>query len=539
MNSGRPGGTPKTPPQNGGGVEEPGPIATGLKLHPASEEMGKPLHHGCSPSLPFQAVGTYLPIQVLHLLDDALDHRCRIGKLYKLQPPACETQGQLARHLVFLIFQNAIAAVWPGGCRTVPQLARKLAVAPSTRPFSRLISMNRQGNVSHAPGIGWHMTLGGGAFVRKPPWPCWETWGFGGCCLRSRVAALPSPCARKRCRQLPLLPHGPGSPPVPLYGLEQTRVRSLPLGRWQLRACHPTLFRPPAICGATLVLGASLAGTLAPRGFPFAGREDHRKAGRPDDVFCVAPGAAFVVTFLGCGVLGSLRSGVAAVRFGDPLRADPRGFSRLGKASARKAAVLPRFPEQQLPLGAIGVGTPVRLWQKCAAAFCCLQGSQPSSGQRDLPSRSPQPFSQAAQSPGNCRLPVLPAGGHPEGQERSRIAGGPCFLRFRGGLWRLCVHLQVFSFFREFPLSKKWFFLTRFHGLGAAGTPGAAAHLPREAQWVWSSCPLKPGITASMAGGLSLLLMCLAFLVFVGRSLTNAKKEPLPLAPSQKDVESL
>ena len=80
----------------------------------------------------------------------------------------------------------------------------------------------------------------------------------------------------------------------------------------------------------------------------------------------------------------------------------------------------------------------------------------------------------------------------------AQLGVGPVFYAFGLAFGGLCVHMQVFAFFPEFPLAKWKFFLARLlHGL-----------------WAAAGSALEYGLTASTAaGGLSLLLMCLAFLV--------------------------
>lgn len=71
------------------------------------------------------------------------------------------------------------------------------------------------------------------------------------------------------------------------------------------------VFRLPRICGATLLLsffGGYPAGARGVSLLLEEGKITREQAGRMM-TFCVAPGAAFVVTFLGCGVLGSLQIG--------------------------------------------------------------------------------------------------------------------------------------------------------------------------------------------------------------------------------------
>lgn len=306
-----------------------------------------------------------------------------------------------------------------------------------------------------------------------------------------------------------------------------------------------TLFRLPAICGATLVLsffGGYPAGARGVSLLLEEGKISEKQAGQMMS-FCVAPGAAFVVTFLGCGVLGSLRLGwllFASVTLSGLILGVLAG---LGKPLPEKQ---PSSPASQ------GSNSPLvqSVWDACSAVakmcgcillFAGFTAILRGSGifQTAVQSLSATGLLGPRETAACLSFLLEVTGGT---GDAAALGVAPVFYAFGVAFGGLCVHLQVFSFFREFPLSKKWFFLTRFlHGLGAAGIFLVLRRIfPGEAQWVWASsnAPLEPGITASTAaGGLSLLLMCLAFLVFVGRSLTNAKEEPsAPLAPSQKDV---
>ena len=101
--------------------------------------------------------------------------------------------------------------------------------------------------------------------------------------------------------------------------------------------------------------------------------------------------------------------------------------------------------------------------------------------------------------------------------EASRQGAAPLLYAFGLAFGGLCVHLQLFSLFPEFPLSKGKFFLFRLlHGFLAAGIFLLLARLfPPPPQLVWASSEAElalGGSASTAAGGLSLFLMCLAFL---------------------------
>ena len=116
--------------------------------------------------------------------------------------------------------------------------------------------------------------------------------------------------------------------------------------------------------------------------------------------------------------------------------------------------------------------------------------------------------------------------------EAARLGAGTALYALGLGFGGLCIHLQVFSFFHDFPCPRWKFFLFRLlHGIGSLGIYLILERfLPRESQLVWASAavPLSYGGTASTwAGGLSLVLLCGAFLVFT----SQAQKGKDPLRP--------
>ena len=101
--------------------------------------------------------------------------------------------------------------------------------------------------------------------------------------------------------------------------------------------------------------------------------------------------------------------------------------------------------------------------------------------------------------------------------EASCQGAAPLLYAFGLAFGGLCVHLQLFSLFPEFPLSKGKFFLFRLlHGFLAAGIFLLLARLfPPPPQLVWASSEAElalGGSASTAAGGLSLFLLCLAFL---------------------------
>ena len=236
--------------------------------------------------------------------------------------------------------------------------------------------------------------------------------------------------------------------------------------------------------------------------------------------FCVAPGAAFVVTLCGVGPVGQPAAGLAAFWGGDPLRAAAGPPHRAGQACAPGAPSLPAGGAGRRPHPLVWGDASSATVKMCgcillfAGILAVLQGS--GLFQRMAHTLAATvwllPSQAAACSPSCWRSPG--AWGRPPSWGRGRCST-PLAWAFGG----LCVHMQVFAFFPEFPLAKGKFFLARLlHGLGAAGMYLLLERLfpwPSQPVWAAAGSALEYGLTASTGGGggLSLLLMCLAFLV--------------------------
>ena len=239
--------------------------------------------------------------------------------------------------------------------------------------------------------------------------------------------------------------------------------------------------------------------------------------------FCVAPGAAFVVTFLGCGLLGSVALGwmlFGAATLSGLLLGILSGF---GKPLPKERDFSP--PREALPPWCARFRTPPPPRRLCAGAFCCSPDLPPFSRAAALFRAWPGCWPPPGCSPKGRPLPASPLSWKsPAAREPLPPSGaGPALYAFGLAFGGLCVHLQLFSFFPEFPLGKLRFFLGRIlHGLLSAGIFLALERLvpgPVQPVWAVSGTPLEYGITASTwAGGLSLLLMCLAFLLVVSKS---------------------
>lgn len=290
-----------------------------------------------------------------------------------------------------------------------------------------------------------------------------------------------------------------------------------PLARW--------VFRVPKACGAVLLLSFLGGYPAGARGVSLLweqGKITREQAGRLMQ-FCVAPGAAFVVTFLGCGVLGSLRLGwllfAAVTLSGLALGV----LSGLGKPLPQDSPCQEDHREAGSPL-VQSVGDACSATAKmcgCILLFAGFTAILQGTGLfQTIASLTASTGVFTFQEAAVCLFFLLEVTG---GTGAAAAAGtSPVLYAFGLAFGGLCVHLQVFSFFPDFPLGKGKFFLFRFlHGLLAAGTFLLLVRLfPGPGQLVWASSaePLTLGTTAATAaGGLSLLLMSFVFLFFLSK----------------------
>lgn len=294
-------------------------------------------------------------------------------------------------------------------------------------------------------------------------------------------------------------------------------------------------FRLPRVCGATLLLsffGGYPAGARGVSLLLEEGKITREQAGRMM-MFCVAPGPAFVVTFLGCGVLGSLEIGwllFLAVTLSGLLLGLLTG---LGKPLPKESSNLKKEKNGPALIRSISDASSATVKMcGCILLFAGLTATLRGSGGFQLVSQLLAATGLLNQTEAAVYLSFLleVTGGT---GDAARLGAGPILYAFGLAFGGLCVHLQAFSFFPDFPLSKGKFFLYRFlHGFLAAVLfflLGRFLPIPSQPVWAAASEPISYGITASTAaGGLSLLLMCLAFLLFVSRG--GSRKTPETLS---------
>lgn len=284
------------------------------------------------------------------------------------------------------------------------------------------------------------------------------------------------------------------------------------------------VFRLPKVCTASLLmsfLGGYPAGARGVSLLWKQGSITREQAGRMM-LFCVNPGIAFVVTFLGGTVLGSFSAGWLLFL----------SVTAAGILLGVFTGLFAKFPEEKfVPVPAVPGGTVIRSavdacsgilkMSACVVLFSGFTAILHGSGLYQFFVKllsGPGPFSQP-EAAAALSFFIEVTGGV---GDAAKFQVSPLFYAFGLAFAGLCVHLQVFSFFEEFPVSKCKFFLFRFlHGFLAAGIYSLLSRVFPSAvnTAVLSGSPvaISGGLSATVAGALSLLLLCSAFLLLLGR----------------------
>lgn len=285
------------------------------------------------------------------------------------------------------------------------------------------------------------------------------------------------------------------------------------------------LFRLPRVCTAALLLGFLGGYPAGAKGVSLllkSGKITPDQAGRMM-LFCVNPGIAFVVTFLGGSLLKSFSLGWLLF-FSVTLSGILLGFLfSLFEKLPKEESCSPVRPERNA-LIRCAQDASASLLRLCSCVIlfsgviALLHGTGAFQALVRLISELPFLSKPAAAALLSFSLEVTKG----SFDAASLGASLPIFafgLAFGG----FCVHLQVFSCFEEFPISKRKFFLSRFlHGLLSVAVCLLLRRFSpsfQEASFLLSSpAPVfSGGFRASAAGGASLLLMCCAFLLFLSR----------------------
>ncbi len=287
-----------------------------------------------------------------------------------------------------------------------------------------------------------------------------------------------------------------------------------PLARWG--------FRLPGCCAAPVLMsfiGGYPAGARSAALLLEQGRITREQAGRMM-LFCVNPGTAFVVTYLGGGVLGSYRAGwllFLSVTFSGLLLGLLSGLR--AKVPPKKQEARPRKTEGALVGAVSGAARSVLIMCACIVSFAALSTLLHAAGAYQALVRllDSQSFLTPPETAAALSFLLEVTGGV---GDAARFHAGLALYAFGLAFGGLCVHLQVFAMFPgRFPVKKSLFFLFRLlHGLLSAGCCRLLCLLlPGEALETAAPVGAVRTFSGTAAGGLSLLLLCAAFLVAVGK----------------------
>ena len=303
------------------------------------------------------------------------------------------------------------------------------------------------------------------------------------------------------------------------------------------------VFRLPACCAAPILLswvGGYPAGARAASLLLGQGEVTEGQAARMM-LFCVNPGAAFVVTYLGGAVLhsvgagwllfvavtlGSLFCGILAA-WGSPI--PPKNGPVLPGKDPISPGKVPKKPGGS-PGGALVAAVSdasAAVLRMCACIVLFAGGSAVlrASGVTALLTGALAGTGLCSPGEAQALLAFLLEVTGGVGTAAGYQAGAGLFafgLAFGG----LCVHLQVAALFVRFPGPWGRFLLFRvIHGVAAAGLAallGRVWPLPQGSQAVFAQAGNTGlafgGLSTTAAGGLSLVLLCAAFLLLAGKA---------------------
>ncbi|WP_099204050.1 hypothetical protein [Scatolibacter rhodanostii] len=294
------------------------------------------------------------------------------------------------------------------------------------------------------------------------------------------------------------------------------------------------LFRLPKIATSTLILGfigGYPSGAAGISSLLKSGYITKKQAGRML-LFCINPGVAFVVSFLGAGLLKNGQVGLflfiavtvsgillgMVTAFFDKIPQDidtttkqhaksnngnaiVLAASDAAKSMVKMCAAILLFSAFYSFLEGIGVIRMFSLWLSQLLHTSYYH----SSGLLSMLFEIAAGVSKAV-----------------------TYASPSLFYAFALAFAGFCVHFQVFSFFEEFPLSKLKFILFRFiHGFISAFLFSVLQRIFPQTSSVFQNtgqAVQSGGITMSAASGFFLLLMCIAFLLISSKTQLQKKE---------------
>ncbi len=291
------------------------------------------------------------------------------------------------------------------------------------------------------------------------------------------------------------------------------------------------LFRLPEVCTAPILMsffGGYPAGARGTSLLLEQGKITKQQAGRMM-LFCVNPGTAFVVTFLGGGVLGSFRTGwilFFSVTFAGLLLGV---LSGLKFPVPQKSSCARTQPAQGTLIRSVNdASRSVLTMCACIVLFSGFSVILHSAHIFQFLCRTASGLGVFTPGEAASFLSFLLEVTGGAGTAASFHAG-PALYAFGLAFGGLCVHLQVFSCFKAFPTPYGKFFLFRFlHGFLAAicCIPLAKAFPGDFVEALATAGEVRriSALSGTLAGGLSLLLMCMAFLLITTKEEPRDKK---------------
>lgn len=295
------------------------------------------------------------------------------------------------------------------------------------------------------------------------------------------------------------------------------RVISRRLG-WAAR----WLFRLPGECAAAVIfglIGGYPTGAAATAALLKQKKIDEEQAGRML-LFCVSPGIAFSVTFLGGGIFGSYAVGwrlFAAVTLAAVLCGV---ISSVGRPIPRAESVGAPSPQSGTLVLAVSSASSAAL-RMCSfiVVFSALMALLHSTG---VFQRLVRLISLFGIAPTDAAVLLSFMAEVTGGVGTAQVfRANAAMYAFGLGFGGICVHLQLFSFFGYAPTGM-WKFLSFrvLHGaLAAIIYTGINRLWPTNAvpvTAVFSAFGRSASLSLSPMGGLSLIMMCMAFLLITG-----------------------
>lgn len=287
------------------------------------------------------------------------------------------------------------------------------------------------------------------------------------------------------------------------------------------------LFRLPESCAVPLcmgLLGGYPTGAKAASMLLQKGELTEEQAGRML-LFCVSPGLAFSITYVGGRVLHSTRLGwllFLSVTLASVVLGAASAYIFGQKCSCAKASPAQGEPAAILTPAFYDAARAMLSMSACIVAFSAILALLRAFGvpaqlvrllTRVLPLTPPESAAVTA-------FLAEVTGGV---QAALELQAGAAVFAFGLGFGGVCVHLQVLSCFPKRVVSLWRFFLFRFlhGGLSALIFCGLSRLFPASAQAVFLAMGAVESVSAvsgSAAGSVSLLLMCAAFLLSLRKS---------------------